>query len=200
MNYGDYNDYELVSYVAEKNEDAEKIILEKYKPLVYSMAIQTFKAWKKYYCSLQFDELYKVALEALYSAICSYNGARDCSFSWYCNVCVSNSMKNYIASLSNKKNMFNCNTYSLSEVDDVFLYNNSLISDSSNPLNMMLEEEGRQELYNNVSKYLSSFEKHVLDLRLDGYRNIEIMKILNVELKSVNNAFCRIRKKMKDIL
>ncbi len=200
MNYDDYNDYELVSYVAENNEEAEKIILEKYKPLVYSMASQTFKSWKKYYSSLQFDELYRNALDALYNSIKTFNSARSCSFAWYSNICVSNAMKSFVTNLSNKKNMLNCNTYSLSDVDDCFLYNNSLFSNSSNPLSKMIDDENKKELYDNMVKNLSDFEKKVFDLRLDGYKNVEIMKILNIELKSVNNAFCRIRKKIKDNL
>ena len=38
MEYKDYNDYELINYIAEGNEDANNILIEKYKPLITKMA------------------------------------------------------------------------------------------------------------------------------------------------------------------
>ena len=34
MNYSDYNDYELLSYIEENNEDANNIIFKKYEPII----------------------------------------------------------------------------------------------------------------------------------------------------------------------
>ena len=38
MNYRDYNDYELLSYVSEKNEEASEVLFEKYRPLILATA------------------------------------------------------------------------------------------------------------------------------------------------------------------
>lgn len=200
MNYDDYNDYELISYVAENNEDAEKIIFDKYMPLVYSMANKTYRMLKKDFPFIQFNELYESAIDGLYSSIKNYVGGVNCNFSWYCKICISNSMKNFVSSYMNKKNMVNNTAFSLSDVDDMFIYNNGLFNDYSNPLNLMINEENETELYNNISSNLSKLEKDILDLKIKGYKNSEIVKILNVNLKSINNAFCRIRQKIKNNL
>ena len=38
MDYKDYNDYELLDYIAEGNEDANNIIIKKYEPLIIKIA------------------------------------------------------------------------------------------------------------------------------------------------------------------
>ena len=40
MDYRDYNDSELLSYIAENNEEANDIIFKKYEPLIVSIAIK----------------------------------------------------------------------------------------------------------------------------------------------------------------
>ena len=42
MKYRDYNDYELLSYISEQNEDAEEILYKKYKPMIVSFAKKIF--------------------------------------------------------------------------------------------------------------------------------------------------------------
>ena len=38
MEYKDFNDYELLSYIAEGNEEANNIIIKKYEPLINKIA------------------------------------------------------------------------------------------------------------------------------------------------------------------
>ena len=38
MDYKEYNDYELLSYIEEENEEANTILFNKYKPLINSIA------------------------------------------------------------------------------------------------------------------------------------------------------------------
>ena len=38
MNYKDYNDYEILSYVAEANGEAIDVMFDKYKPLIQATA------------------------------------------------------------------------------------------------------------------------------------------------------------------
>ena len=43
MYYTDYNDYELLNYVSEGNEEANNIILKKYEPLINTIALKMLK-------------------------------------------------------------------------------------------------------------------------------------------------------------
>ena len=38
MNYKDFNDFELLDYIYGQNEDANEILLYKYRPLIVSIA------------------------------------------------------------------------------------------------------------------------------------------------------------------
>ena len=40
MEYKDFNDYELLDYIAEGNEDANNIIIKKYEPLINKIAVK----------------------------------------------------------------------------------------------------------------------------------------------------------------
>ena len=46
MKYRDYNDYELLSYISEQNEDAEEILYKKYKPMIVSFAKKYFHMYQ----------------------------------------------------------------------------------------------------------------------------------------------------------
>ena len=43
MNYKEFNDYELLDYIHSCNEDANEIILYKYRPLIISIAKKMIK-------------------------------------------------------------------------------------------------------------------------------------------------------------
>ena len=45
MDYRDLNDYELISYVYENDEDARNILLKKYEPLIASIVNRMFLYW-----------------------------------------------------------------------------------------------------------------------------------------------------------
>ena len=38
MDYKDYNDYELIEYINEGNEEANNILIKKYEPLIIKIA------------------------------------------------------------------------------------------------------------------------------------------------------------------
>ena len=44
MRYKEYNDYELLSFINEADEDANEILFEKYRPLIVSIATKMIKA------------------------------------------------------------------------------------------------------------------------------------------------------------
>ena len=62
MNYKDYNDYEILSYVAEANGEAIDVMFDKYKPLIQTTA-------NRMYCYCKNTDIitykYATGLEAL---------------------------------------------------------------------------------------------------------------------------------------
>ena len=48
MNYKEYNDYELISYIRDNIEEANDIIFDKYKPLIETNTRRLIKYCKNY--------------------------------------------------------------------------------------------------------------------------------------------------------
>ena len=71
MDYREYNDYELLSYIAEKNEEATEIMYKKYEPLITSIANKMFKYTKG--TGLDVNDLIQEGMLGLSKAIDNYN-------------------------------------------------------------------------------------------------------------------------------
>ena len=51
--YRDLNDYEIMYLVEEENDDARELLFEKYKPIIYRLAISYQKEAKQYGLELE---------------------------------------------------------------------------------------------------------------------------------------------------
>ena len=59
MEYRDFNDYELVSYIHEGNEDANNILIKKYEPLINKISLKMLP-----YCKSNGLELAEAVLDS----------------------------------------------------------------------------------------------------------------------------------------
>ena len=57
--YRDLNDYEIMYLVEEENDDARELLFEKYKPIIYRLAISYQKEAKQY--GLELEDLIQEA-------------------------------------------------------------------------------------------------------------------------------------------
>lgn len=64
-----------------------------------------------------------------------------------------------------------------------------------NPEEKLFEKEMAIDLYNEYTTKLKGLELEVFKLRIKGYTNTEISKKLNKNIKAINNAITRIKKK-----
>ena len=71
------------------------------------------------------------------------------------------------------------------------------LADSNTPEKIFFDKEDFKALTDNIKLELSPMEYKVLELYLAGYRYAVIADKLGLNEKSVNNALCRIRKKLK---
>lgn len=73
-------------------------------------------------------------------------------------------------------------------------------STQEDPLETITKKEYYQNVEAVMNKYLSGFEKQVLNRYMNGESYVEIAEKLDTPVKSVDNAIQRIRKKaMKNI-
>lgn len=200
MNYRDYNDFELLSYVSDNNEEASEVLFEKYRPLINATANRLY-----YYCKntgLEINDLVQEGLLGLNMAITSFNENKETGFYTYAKKCIERKMISLVVSARRLKHKFLNESLSLENNDESFqsyICEKNLEDNSYNPESILLNTESAQELISEVNKHLTDFEVQVFELKINGFEYKEIAEILDKDTKSIDNALQRIKSKIRKI-
>lgn len=199
MNYRDYNDSELLSYIAENSEEANNIIFKKYEPLIVTIAKKMYGQCKN--TGLEITDLIQEGRLGLNTAINSYKASKDTIFFTYAKTCIERGIINLIKSAKRQKNRILNESMSLELPEEETYKIAPLFADNSkNPEKQILEYEVEQDLINRIRDTLTNFEQEVFELKLASFSYKEIAEILEKDLKSVDNAIQRIKAKAKEQL
>lgn len=199
MRYKDYNDYELLSFISEADENANEILFEKYRPLIVGIATKMIN-----YCkgtSLEINDLIQEGMLGLNIAINKFSENRETSFYTYAKKCIESKMISLVVSSRRLKHKILNDSVSIeysSETGEVMNLENILSDERTNPEKQLLSEEQEHELIDKVKKLLTDFEEQVFELKINGFNYKEIGEILDRDAKSIDNALQRIRHKIKD--
>ena len=101
MEYIDYNDYELIDFIAEGNEEANNIIIEKYTPLINSIANKMMK-----YCKnngIDYNDLKQEGFIGLNDAITHFSDRKNVLFYTYAKKCIERRIVSSLVSASRLK-------------------------------------------------------------------------------------------------
>ena len=161
-----YNDYELLYLMNEFDEEAERILFEKYSNLIKAR-IRKFRIKQRYK-----DDFMQEGYYMLMIAVRTYDEYSGKTFNKYFDLIL---QRKFMRIIEKEKNYFN--VVELSDDDTV-------IKDSSSFT--YVEND-----FNN----LSTFEEEVAYLKKRNYKPREIAKILDCDVKSVYNCSCRIKNK-----
>lgn len=201
MNYKDYNDFELISYIRESSEEANEIIFEKYKPLIVSLATKMVNYSPN--LGLEINDLIQEGMIGLSTAINAFNENDEASFYTYAKTCIERKIISTMIAAKRQKHKI------LNESMSIELYtddNNTSIIDalvvdnSYNPENVIFQTENELKLIEEIRKELTPLEEQVFDLKISGFKYREIADILDKELKVIDNALNRLKTKVKNIL
>ena len=197
--YDDYNDNELIYLIYDFNEDANRILHEKYYKII-KIKVAKYRALAKRK-GLDTCDLMQEGLLGLEEAINSYRDNKDMKFSSFANMCIERQILSVVNYHSRKKHTFLNDSCSIDAEDEKgrTMLDYSLKSDTD-PLMMMEKEEEKNSIYDLMTKDLSKLEKEVFELKLNGLDYREIARLLNKSYKSIDSALQRIRVKLKKIL
>ena len=197
--YDDYNDNELIYLIYDFNEDANRILHEKYYKII-KIKVAKYRALAKR-IGLDTCDLMQEGLLGLEEAINSYIDNKDMKFSSFANMCIERQILSVLNYHSRKKHTFLNDSCSIDVEDEKgrTMLDYSLKSDID-PLMMMEKEEEKNSIYDLMTKDLSKLEKEVFELKLNGLDYREIARLLNKSYKSIDSALQRIRVKLKKIL
>ena len=201
MNYREFNDNELLNYIAEANEEANEIIYEKYKPLISKIA-------KKFYdancnnCGLELNDLIQEGMLGLNSAINHYNENKDIMFYTFAKTCIERRIISAIISSKRLKHKILNDSISLEiNQNDSCVNLEYLFSDSDfNPETIVIDIDEQKNLITKTKERLTSLENQVFELKLDGFEYKEIAKLLEKSPKAIDNTIQRIKIKIKQIM
>jgi RNA polymerase sporulation-specific sigma factor len=191
--YSSMTDEQLQALAVERQSGAEEALAERYVRLVRACARPYFLAGG------DSEDLIQEGMLGLLSAIREYDSSRGVRFKTYAEVCINNRIQSAIRSALRKKHAPLNEGVSLDEV----------LSDESqslgtqyfqrSPEEQVLARESEREFISAYSRCLSKLETQILGLYLDGLSYQEMAVATGRNVKAVDNAVQRIRKKLEHL-
>ena len=196
MNYKDFNDYELLDQIYSCNEDANEILIYKYRPLIVNVAKKMIK-----YCKggVDLNDLIQEGMLGLNEAINTYREDKDAYFGTYAKLCIERRIFSLVRSTMTYKNKILNECMSIEDEEDITI-DRFLIDNSTNPDEILTEFEQQKNLIEKINEQLTDLEKEVFEFKQNGFSYKEIADILDRDPKAIDNAIQRIKNKLKNII
>ncbi len=161
--------------------NAFEALLKDYSGLLNSMA-------KKYsdMCdasSRQYDDFLQEAKMAFYNSVLTFKQDSGVTFGAYAKVCIRNRLVSCVRVQKSKKRQ------KRSDIKDNY--------DLDNPQDTLIMRELENKLFSLAKDCLSTYEKKIFSMYIQGERAKEISGKVGKSEKSVNNAIYRIKAKLK---
>lgn len=196
MEYADYNDYELLEFICEGNEEANNIIIKKYIPLINSIASKMVKSCNNN--GIDYNDLVQEGFIGLNYALRHFVEEKNNTFYTYVKTCIERKMLSFLQSSNRLKHKVLNDSLSFDNDDNML---DKILTDVFDNPEVILENiESENELLKRVKKKLAHFEEQVFELMVNGFDYKEIANILDKDKKAVDNAIQRIRIKVKEAI
>ena len=188
--------------MAQNGDDAaQEYLLDKYKSLVRA------KSRAYFLIGADSEDIIQEGMIGLYKAVRDYNEEKNASFRSFAELCVNRQMITAIKAATRQKHQPLNSYISLNkpvyEEESEQTYMDFLQSSSGSLLNpeaLLIGQENKSFLEDQMVKNLSSFETRVLVLYLQGRSYFEISRVLDKPEKSIDNALQRVKKKLERFL
>ena len=192
-----YNDYELVSMAQEGNEDVINILYNKYLPIINKKSRSIYKYVQDK--GLELEDVCQECVIAFINSINDFNQDRDDLFYSFTNLCMDRSLMTLVRNINRKKNKYLNDSIPIETLDNELDLVGVISDEELNPELKCWYYDDYIKLYNRIIDKLTYFEECVLVLKLKGFNSEEIAILLDKSIKSVSNAFYRIRVKVRDV-
>ncbi len=173
--FNHYNDFELIEYVKQGNEQAFEVMVEKYSKFIS-------KKIHKFNLAYEYDDLYQEGLTILYRSIIVFDDSFNKTFTRFFEM---NYERHLISFIRLKKSRTHIEYIHQEEIKE----NNHIIKEPSFYFRLYLDE---------IKKILTPLEHDVYILReVKNYTIEAISKTLDIEVKSVYNSCHRAKDKIR---
>lgn len=181
----------LIKKASDGSADALSGLYERYKPLIES---EVRRHANSDMTSQDIDDLRQEAMICFCRAVCNYEYSEDgVEFGLYAKICIGNALVSYLRYYNRHKNN------RVVSIDDVVKLEDR--SEFSDPMEKLIEEENLRTLERKIQASLSAYESKVWWMYVSGMSAQQIaLRLDGVDVRSVNNAIYRIRKKLRAVL
>ena len=180
--YNNLTDSELIYKIRENDEEAFKVLYSRYSSMIYGIV-------NKYSSDSDTDDLLQEANISFYYAT-QFFDFQSASFSTFSSVCVERGVITAVKKAVAKKRI---------PTNLIVSLNDEVMTVSEDPEQLVLEREAHKAVSVEISNRLSDLELSVLKSFLITGSYDETASSLGLSRKSVDNALCRVRKKLDSL-
>jgi RNA polymerase sigma factor, sigma-70 family len=189
-------DEQLLARIREGDDEAERLLYERYKQLVRSRAHSYFLIGADH------EDLVQEGMIGLYKAVCEYDESKAAAFKSFAELCVTRQILSAIKNATRKKhtplnNYISLNSSPLEGDGELTLLNTMRSMRVADPEDVVIGRESFERMMLYLEKTLSPMERRVLGLYLDGFSYPQIAAEIEKSLKSVDNAMQRVKHKLE---
>lgn len=193
------NDYELLYYIYQKDEEALSMLIEKYKKNVQFVTRKVMEQ-NNYVCSTsdEFNEMVHLGLIELNQAIYNYCDDGRCSFQVFSQKCIEMCIRKYIRHRRSLANYQFANALSLDnqikDTEGVYHIESIRSNYSEFEGDLILKWYHQDSIYDFLRKHLKVSEFIIAEMKIEGYTHMEISQILMIQPKRVYYVYDKIKK------
>lgn len=187
MNGTDITDEQLVRQIrSESCQNRTNLLIKRYIPMVSAKAAKTALRCPSAEC----DDLFSEGLLGLLKAIRCFDEDKGAPFGAFASLCVDCAMKNCVAKALKANPLSRTEDFDFSAVSD----------DSPLTEDYIVEKENEQQLIKKLAETLSKRELRIFELYIRRFSYQQIAHELDISEKSVDNALCRAKTKLRKLL
>ena len=189
-------DEQLIARIREGDDEAERLLYERYKQLVRSRAHSYFLIGADH------EDLVQEGMLGLYKAVCEYDGSKTASFKSFAELCVTRQILSAIKNATRKKHTplnhyVSLNSSPIEAEGELTLLDTMRSLRVADPEDVVIGRENFERMVLYLEKALSPMERRVLSLYLDGLSYPQIAARIEKPLKSIDNAMQRVKHKLE---
>jgi RNA polymerase sporulation-specific sigma factor len=178
----------MIAAARSGSESNFKELIVLYEPLIMSLLSKFSSAAIS---KNDIEDLHQELLIIFCNAVMKYNlDQDDVDFGLYAKICMERGMVSQLRAAKKRAN--------IEQMPDESLYSSDI--EESDLGAYIIESEAVREMWKLINENLSEYENTVWNLHLAGLSSVEIAKEAKRDVKSIDNALCRIRKKLRKAL
>ena len=190
MDYKKYNDYELLYKVQENDDYSEKLLYEKYFPVLKGIASEYYHQYCHY--GYDMDDFIQEAYLSFQKAVLKYDEQKDYLFYTFVQVCVHRGLLSFCRNISNTRK--NLSYYYMVSIED------NPVVDEKADIERLFHQSEMEDFCNRMIFELSDELGPIFELKYNGFNFLEIATLLDIPRSTVEFRFRKIKQYLRKLL